>query len=77
LRRIDRNRTPNFIAFCETAPGVRFSFFATAMPESFAFANSFKVRTSSFDHATIRRRDFAFAFAMLPLRKGTHHTRET
>jgi hypothetical protein len=62
------------MAFCATAPGDRFSFFATAVPDNFAFASSLSVRTSSFDHATIRRLDVAFAFAMNTLRKSTHHS---
>jgi len=57
------------MAFWATAPGVRFNFFATAVPDNFAFASSLSVRTSSFDHATIRRLDFDFAFAMIALRK--------
>jgi hypothetical protein len=57
------------MAFCATAPGDRFNFFATAVPDNFAFASSLSVRTSSFDHATIRRLDFDFAFAMNVLRK--------
>jgi hypothetical protein len=69
FRLIDRNRTLSFIAFWATAPGVRFNFFATAVPDNFAFASSLSVRTSSFDHATIRRLDFDFAFAMNVLQK--------
>jgi hypothetical protein len=59
----------SFIAFCATAPGDRFNFFATAVPDNLAFANAFKFRTSSVDHAAIRRREFVFAFAMIALRK--------
>jgi hypothetical protein len=62
------------MAFCATAPRDRFNFFATAVPDIFAFASSLSVRTSSFDHATIRRLDFDFAFAMNVLRKSTHHS---
>jgi len=57
------------MAFWATAPRDRFNFFATAVPDIFAFASSLSVRTSSFDHATIRRLDFDFAFAMIALRK--------
>jgi hypothetical protein len=60
--RIDRNRTFSLIAFCETAPGVRFNFFAICVPESFAFANAFKFFTSSLDHANVR----LFAFGIIP-----------
>jgi hypothetical protein len=49
---LDRNFTPNAIAFCATAPGVRRSFFAVATPDSFAFAKARRFFTSSFDHAT-------------------------
>ena len=69
FRLTERNLTFNFIAFCATAPGDRLSLFATAVPDNFAFANCLSVRTSSFDHATIRRLDFDFAFAMHALRK--------
>jgi hypothetical protein len=62
------------MAFWATAPGVRFNFFATAVPDNFAFASSLSVRTSSFDQATIRRLDFDFAFAIIALRKSTHHS---
>jgi hypothetical protein len=66
FRRTDRKLTLSFMAFWATAPGVRFNFFATAVPDNFAFASAFSVRTSSFDHATIRRLDLDvdFAFAM-------------
>jgi hypothetical protein len=74
FRLTDRNLTLSFIAFCDTAPGVRFNCFATAVPDSFAFANALSVRTSSFDHATIRRLEFDFAFAMNTLRKSRHHS---
>ncbi|HWS65756.1 MAG TPA: hypothetical protein VN325_23600 [Steroidobacteraceae bacterium] len=57
------------MAFWATAPRDRFNFFATAVPDIFAFASSLSVRTSSFDHATIRRLDFDLAFAMIALRK--------
>jgi hypothetical protein len=50
LRLIDRNRTPSTIAFCDTAPGVRFNFFATAVDDNFAFASARKFFTSSLDH---------------------------
>jgi len=64
---MDRNRTLNRMAFCETAPGDRFSFFAICVPESLAFAKALKVLTSSFDHANAR----FFAFAMMtPMWKG-------
>jgi hypothetical protein len=62
------------MAFWATAPGVRFNFFATAVPDNFAFANSFSARTSSLDQATIRRLDFDFAFAIIALGKSTHHS---
>jgi hypothetical protein len=62
------------MAFWATAPGVRFNFFATAVPDNFAFASSLSVRTSSFDHATMLRLDLDFAFAMNALRKSTHHS---
>jgi hypothetical protein len=62
------------MAFWATAPGVRFNCFATAVPDNFALANALSVRTSSFDHATIRRLDFDLAFAMNALRKSTHHS---
>ena len=52
---------PSFIAFCDTAPRVRRSFFAVRPAESFAFANARKFFTSSFDHAFIAR---LFAFAI-------------
>ncbi|MGO8975253.1 MAG: hypothetical protein ACLQNV_17215 [Steroidobacteraceae bacterium] len=61
---IDRKRTPSLIAFCETAPGVRFNFFAICVPESFAFANARRLLTSSFDQANDS--SFFFAFAMIP-----------
>jgi hypothetical protein len=57
------------MAFWATAPGVRLNFFATAVPDNLAFASTLSVRTSSFDHATIRRLDFDFAFAMNVLRE--------
>jgi hypothetical protein len=38
------------------------------------FATARRFFTSSFDHATIRRLDVDFAFALLlPSEKGTHH----
>ncbi len=59
-RLIDRNLTPNFIAFCATAPGVRRNFLAVTVPDNFAFANARRFFTSSLDHALINRRfDFA------------------
>jgi len=58
------------MAFWATAPGVRFNFFAVWVPDNFAFASALSVRTSSFDHATIRRLDFDLAFAMIALRKN-------
>jgi hypothetical protein len=73
FRLTDRKRTLSFIAFWATAPGVRFNFFATAVPDNFAFASSLSVRTSSFDHATIRRLGFDFALAMIALGKSTHN----
>jgi hypothetical protein len=55
---IDRNLTPRCIAFCETAPRVRRSFFAACGPESFAFAKARRFFTSSFDHGRITLRVF-------------------
>jgi hypothetical protein len=48
------------MAFCATAPGVRRSFFAASLPESFSLAKRRRLFTSSFDHAKTKRR-FAFA----------------
>jgi hypothetical protein len=69
FRLTDRKLTLSFMAFWATAPGVRLNFFATADPDNFAFASSLSVRTSSFDHATIRRLDFDFTFAINALQK--------
>jgi hypothetical protein len=72
FRRIDRNLIPSAIAFCATAPGVRLSFFAVAIPDSRLFANARRFFTSSFDHATNTRR---FAFAInASFSIGAHHT---
>jgi len=72
FRLIDRNLTPRCIAFCETAPRVRRSFFATSGPESFAFARARRFFTSSFDHGRITLRVF---FAIItPYMKSGHCT---
>jgi hypothetical protein len=70
--RTDRNLIPSLMAFCETAPGVRPSFFAACGCDSLTFANARKFLTSSFDHANKRR----FRFAIdAPLHKSAYHTR--
>ncbi|HLZ96346.1 MAG TPA: hypothetical protein VKP66_00280 [Steroidobacteraceae bacterium] len=60
----------SFIAFCATAPGDRPSFFAAWVPDSRFFANALRFFTSSFDHATNFRLDFALA--MIPPSKNAH-----
>jgi hypothetical protein len=59
---MDLNRTPSAIAFCATAPGVRFNFFAVAEPDNLALANARNIFTSSRDHATTTR---FFDFAII------------
>jgi hypothetical protein len=61
---IDRNLIPRAIAFCATAPGVRFNLFAVSGPDNRLFANARRFFTSSFDHATDTRR-FTFAIDAL------------
>jgi hypothetical protein len=58
----------SFIAFCETAPGDRFNFFAVSGPENRLFANARRFLTSSFDHATNTRR-FALAVNYHPQKR--------
>jgi hypothetical protein len=58
---MERNLTFNFMAIWATAPGDRFNFFAAWVPDNRLFANARRFFTSSFDHATNFRRDFAFA----------------
>lgn len=56
---MDLNLILSLIAFCETAPGERFSVLAIAGQESFFFANCLRRLTSDEDHGR-RVGDFVF-----------------
>jgi hypothetical protein len=64
------------MAFCATAPGDRFNFFAACVPDNRLFANARRFFTSSFDHTTNFRLNFAFA-TLPPPEKNTHHNAGT
>jgi hypothetical protein len=56
---MDLNRIPSLIAFCDTAPGERFSLLAIVGQDSRCFANCLRPLTSVEDHG---RRIARFVF---------------